>query len=45
MISAFNYYCSDHMPNRDEEIDMNYHWQIEYQRLATECNQSRFKKY
>jgi hypothetical protein len=34
MISAFNDYCSDHMPTRDEEIDMNYHWQIEDQRLA-----------
>jgi hypothetical protein len=33
------------MPNQDEEIDMNYHWQIEDQRLAVEYNQRRFTKY
>jgi hypothetical protein len=27
-ISVFNDSCSDHLPNRDEEIDMTYHWQI-----------------
>jgi hypothetical protein len=31
-ISVFNDSCSDHLPNRDEEIDMIYHWQIKDQR-------------
>jgi hypothetical protein len=43
MISVFNDYCSEHLPNRDEEIDMNYQWQIEDERLAAERNQRRFK--
>jgi hypothetical protein len=25
MISVFNDYCSEHFPNRDEEVDMDYH--------------------
>jgi hypothetical protein len=25
MISIFNDYCSDHLPNRDEEIEMDYY--------------------
>jgi hypothetical protein len=38
-------YCSDHLPNRDEEIDMEYHWKIEDQRLTAKRNQRRFTKY
>jgi hypothetical protein len=45
MIATFNDYCSDHLSNRNEEIDTNYHWQIEDQRLAAEHNQRWFKKY
>jgi hypothetical protein len=45
MISVFNDYCSDHLSNRDEEIDMEYHWQIEDQRLTAERNQKLCKKY
>jgi hypothetical protein len=44
-ISTFYDYFSEHLPNRDEEIDMDYHWQIEDQRLAPERNQRRLKKY
>jgi hypothetical protein len=25
IISVFNDYCSDHLPNKDEDIDMDYH--------------------
>jgi hypothetical protein len=45
MILVFNDYCSDHLPNPDENIDMDYHWQIEDQRLTAERNQRRCKKY
>jgi hypothetical protein len=45
MISSFNDYCSDHLSNKEEEIDMDYHWQIEDQRLAAEHSQRQFKKY
>jgi hypothetical protein len=45
MISVFNDHCSDHLPNKDEEIDMDYHWQVEDERLAAECNQRRFNRY
>jgi hypothetical protein len=44
MISVLNDYCSDHLPNKDEEIDMDYHWQIEDQRLPAERNQRQFKQ-
>jgi hypothetical protein len=45
MISSFNYYSSDNLSNKEEEIDMDYHWQIEDQRSAAERSQRRFKKY
>jgi hypothetical protein len=45
MISSFHDYCSDHLPNREEEIDMDCLWKIEDQRLAAELNQRRLKKY
>jgi hypothetical protein len=45
MISVFNHYCTDHLPNKDEDINIDYHWQIEDSRLNTERNQRRFKKY
>jgi hypothetical protein len=34
MILVFNDDSSDHLPNQDEEIDMNYQWQIEDQKLS-----------
>jgi hypothetical protein len=33
------HYSLIYLPNRGEEIDMGYYWQIEDQRLATEGNQ------
>jgi hypothetical protein len=45
MISVFHAYCSDNLPNRDEEIDMEYRWNFSDQRLAAERNKRRFKKY
>jgi hypothetical protein len=33
MISIFYNYFSDHLPNQDEEIDMNYHWQSKEKRF------------
>jgi hypothetical protein len=45
IISVFTHSCSDNFPNRDEEIDMDYHWQIDDQRLATERNQRRFQNF
>jgi hypothetical protein len=44
MISVFNDYCSEHLPDKDEDIDIDYHWQIEDSRLNSERNQRRFKK-
>jgi hypothetical protein len=44
MISVFNDYCSEHLPNRDEEVDIDYHWQVENKRMIAERNQRRFKK-
>jgi hypothetical protein len=29
MISTFNYYISEHLPNREEDVDLDYHWKIE----------------
>jgi hypothetical protein len=45
MISSFNDYSFDHLSNKEEEVDMDYHWQIENQRLPAERSQRRFKKY
>jgi hypothetical protein len=45
MISVFNDYCSEHLLNKDENIDMEYHWEIEDSRLNAERNQRRFQKY
>jgi hypothetical protein len=45
MIYVFNHYCSDYLPNKDEDIDMDYHWNKDDSRLNTERNQRRFKKY
>jgi hypothetical protein len=44
MISVLNDCSSDHLPNRDQKIDMGYHWQTEDRRLSAEGNQGRFKK-
>ncbi|GMO13152.1 MAG: hypothetical protein Ta2E_02030 [Mycoplasmoidaceae bacterium] len=45
MISVFHDYCSYHLPNKEEEIDADYHRQIEDQRLAAERNQRRIYIY
>jgi hypothetical protein len=44
MISVFNDYVSDHLPNTIEEVDMDYHWDIEDRRIKAERNQMRYKK-
>jgi hypothetical protein len=44
MIYEFNDYCSGHLPNRDEEVDMDYHLDTENRRMTAERNQRRFKK-
>jgi hypothetical protein len=44
MISVFNDYVSEHLSNRDEDVDMDYHWEIEDQRMKAERNQMRDKK-
>jgi hypothetical protein len=44
MISVFHDYCSEHLPNKDEEVDMDYYWQVENKRIIAERNQRRFKK-
>jgi hypothetical protein len=44
MISVFNDFCSEHLPNKDEEVDMDYHWKIENKRMISERNQRRFIK-
>jgi hypothetical protein len=44
MISVFNDYVSENLPNREEEVDMDYHWEIEDQRMKAERNQMSYKK-
>jgi hypothetical protein len=44
MISIFNDYVSEHLPNTREDVDMNYHWKIEDQRMNTEKDQMSYKK-
>ena len=43
MISVFNDYVSEHLPNTREEVDMSYNWDIEDQRIKAERNQMRYK--
>jgi hypothetical protein len=43
-ISVFNEYVSKHLPNREEDADMDYHWKIEDQRMKAEKNKMRYKK-
>jgi hypothetical protein len=43
MISVFNDYVSEHLPNTREEIDMDYHWDIENKRIKAERNQMVYK--
>jgi hypothetical protein len=38
MISVFNDYVAEHLPNREEDVDMDYLWEIEDQRMKTERN-------
>jgi hypothetical protein len=44
MISVFKDYCSDHLLNKEEDIDMDFHCQNEDQRFAAERNQRQCKK-
>jgi hypothetical protein len=39
MISVFNDYDSEHLLDTREEANMDYHWNIEYQRIKKERNQ------
>jgi hypothetical protein len=43
MISVFNDYVSEHLPDAREEVDMDYHWNLEDQRLKVERNQMVYK--
>jgi hypothetical protein len=43
MISVFNDYVSEHLPNTREEVDMDYHLDIEDRRLKAERNQMVYK--
>jgi hypothetical protein len=44
MISIFNDYVSEHLPDTSEDVDKDYHWEIEDQRMKGERNQMRYKK-
>jgi hypothetical protein len=44
MISVFNDYVSEHLPNTREKVDMDYHWDAEDRRIKAERNQMRYKK-
>jgi hypothetical protein len=44
MISVVNDYVLEHLLNREEEVDMDYHWEIEDHRMKAERNQMRYKK-
>jgi hypothetical protein len=44
MISVFNDYVLEHLPNRKEDFEMYYRWEIEDQRMKAEGNQMRYKK-
>jgi hypothetical protein len=43
MISVFNDYVSEHLPNTKDDVDMDYHWNLEDQRIKTERNQMVYK--
>jgi hypothetical protein len=43
MISVFNDYVSDHLPDTREEVDMEYHWDAEDRRIKAERNQMVYK--
>jgi hypothetical protein len=43
MISVFNDYVSEHLPNTSEDVDMDYNWNLEDQRIKTERNQMVYK--
>jgi hypothetical protein len=44
MISVFNDYLSEHLPNTRGDVDMEYHWDAEDRRIKAERNQMRYKK-
>jgi hypothetical protein len=44
MISFFNDYVSEHLSNTREDVDMEYHWDVEDRRIKSERNQIRYKK-
>jgi hypothetical protein len=43
MISVFNDYVSEHLPNAREDVNMDYLWNLEDQRIKTERNQIKKK--
>jgi hypothetical protein len=43
MISVFTDYVSEHLSNREEEVDIDYHWDIEDRRIKAERNQIIYK--
>jgi hypothetical protein len=38
MIYVFNDYVSEHLPNTREDVNTDYHWNLEDQRIKTERN-------
>jgi hypothetical protein len=44
VISVFNDYISEHLPNTREEVEKDYNLEIEDQRIKAERNQMRYKK-
>jgi hypothetical protein len=43
MISVFNDYVSEHLPDIREEVDMDYQWDIEDRKIKAERNQMVYK--
>jgi hypothetical protein len=43
MISVFNDYESEHLPNREEEVYIAYHFDIIDQRIKVERNKMRIR--
>jgi hypothetical protein len=43
MNSVFNDYVSEHLPNTKDDVDMDYNWNLEDQRIKTERNQMVYK--
>jgi hypothetical protein len=43
MIFVFNDYVSEHLPDTREDINMDYHWNLEDQRIKTERNPLKYQ--